>query len=211
LAAGGFDDPEVTSCVLWLRSFGVDIACVEITPYRLPDNRIALVPRVIIPLPETKDYMVSAEEKEAEQAQQRKITEDDLLKMAGDREVTHLLSVCRQMRSQWKEGSSSVFGGSFVYSLTTEKGWRSLFGVNASGERKNTPSGQLEVWIPVKNLAELANQDAATVRSVLTQDHPLLAAEKTDFVMRLSNTGEASALVDRLTKWASSAAGSVAG
>jgi len=28
-----FDDQEVTSCVLWLRSFGLDISCVEITPY----------------------------------------------------------------------------------------------------------------------------------------------------------------------------------
>jgi hypothetical protein len=30
LAAGGFDDQELTSCVLWLRNFGVDISCVEI-------------------------------------------------------------------------------------------------------------------------------------------------------------------------------------
>lgn len=64
LAAGSFDDQEVTSCVLWLRSFGVDISCVEITPYQMAnDNRIILVPRVIIPLPEAQAYIVGAEKK----------------------------------------------------------------------------------------------------------------------------------------------------
>ena len=65
LAAGRFDDQGVTSCVLWLRSFGVDISCVEITPYRMPDdNRLILVPRVIIPLPEAQDYIIGIEEKD---------------------------------------------------------------------------------------------------------------------------------------------------
>lgn len=68
LAAGGFDDQELTGCVLWLRKFRIEISCVEITPYRLPETEtIVLVPRVIIPLPETKDFMVSAERKEAEE------------------------------------------------------------------------------------------------------------------------------------------------
>jgi Domain of unknown function (DUF4268) len=66
LAAGGFDDQELTSCVLWLRNFGVDISCVEITPYRMVgDDRIILVPKIIIPLPEAETYIVLAEKKEA--------------------------------------------------------------------------------------------------------------------------------------------------
>lgn len=69
LAAGSFDDEELTSCVLWLRSFQVEISCVEITAYRLPeDGRIALVPRTIIPLPEAEDYIVKTELKEAEES-----------------------------------------------------------------------------------------------------------------------------------------------
>jgi len=68
LAAGNFDNQELTSCVLWLRDFGVDIQCVEVTPYRLGnEGHLILVPRVIIPLPQAKNYIVSAEEKEAEQ------------------------------------------------------------------------------------------------------------------------------------------------
>lgn len=68
LAAGSLDDSELTSSVLWLRTFGVDISCVELTPYRLPKSfQIILVPRTIIPLPEAIDYVVSVEQKEAEE------------------------------------------------------------------------------------------------------------------------------------------------
>lgn len=66
LAAGSLDDPELTSCVLWLRTFGVDISCVELTPYRLPKSpHIILVPRIIIPIPEAGDYPIKVELKEA--------------------------------------------------------------------------------------------------------------------------------------------------
>lgn len=71
LAAGSFKDQELTSCVLWLRNFGIDISCVELTPYLLTAfNRVILVPRIIIPLPEAKDIQIRAERKEAHQVQQ---------------------------------------------------------------------------------------------------------------------------------------------
>lgn len=65
LAAGRMDDQELTACVIWLRGFGIDITCVELTPYRMPGtNQIVLVPRVIIPLPEARDFLVKVEQKE---------------------------------------------------------------------------------------------------------------------------------------------------
>lgn len=67
LAAGAFDDPELTSCVLWLRTFQVGISCVEIAPYELPDGRLIIVPRILIPLPEAEDFIVKTEIKMAEQ------------------------------------------------------------------------------------------------------------------------------------------------
>jgi hypothetical protein len=67
LAAGSFDNQELTSCVLWLRSFKVEISCVEITPYKYSDDTLVLVPRVIIPLPEAEQYMVRTEKKQAEE------------------------------------------------------------------------------------------------------------------------------------------------
>lgn len=66
LAAGAFNDQELTSTVMWLRKFRVDISCVELTPYRHPNDagNILLVPKILIPLPEARDYVVSVERKE---------------------------------------------------------------------------------------------------------------------------------------------------
>jgi hypothetical protein len=70
LAAGMIDDQELTSSVLWLRGCGVDISCVELTPYRnSKTNDIILVPKVLIPLPEAKEYLVSVERKEVQKTQ----------------------------------------------------------------------------------------------------------------------------------------------
>jgi hypothetical protein len=70
LAAGSMDDEEITSCVLWLRNFGGDITCMELTPFRLvATGQTLLVPRVIIPLPEAKDYLVQVERKEVDRGQ----------------------------------------------------------------------------------------------------------------------------------------------
>lgn len=63
LAAGSFEDQELTSCVLWLRSFGVDITCVELACY--PNNgNLLIAPRIIIPLPETSEFIVRTEKKQ---------------------------------------------------------------------------------------------------------------------------------------------------
>lgn len=69
LAAGSFNDQELTSTVMWLRKFGVDISCVEITPYRYPgdDRNVLLVPKVLIPLSEAREYQISVERKERKQ------------------------------------------------------------------------------------------------------------------------------------------------
>jgi hypothetical protein len=68
LAAGSIDDQELTSTVLWLRGFDIDISCVELTPYRLSGS-IILVPRTIIPIPEARDYQIRVQRKEEELAE----------------------------------------------------------------------------------------------------------------------------------------------
>ena len=73
LAAGALDDEELTSTVLWLRTFGVDITCIEIKPYKLPTTgELILVPRTIIPLPEAAGFMVRVEQKQSEKIQKTK-------------------------------------------------------------------------------------------------------------------------------------------
>jgi hypothetical protein len=78
LAAGSLDDQELTATVLWLRSFGLDITCVELAPYRLSETgKIVLVPRVIIPIPEARDYQIRIEQKEAKQARDSKTAKEN--------------------------------------------------------------------------------------------------------------------------------------
>ena len=73
IAAGSMDDKELTSCVLWLRGFGLDITCVELAPFReRGTHEIILVPRTIVPIPEARDFLISVERKETVQVQQSK-------------------------------------------------------------------------------------------------------------------------------------------
>ena len=65
IVAGAFDDQHLTSTVLWLAKFGIDITCVELTPYRIKGSKkLAIVPKVIIPLPQAKEYLIQVKEKE---------------------------------------------------------------------------------------------------------------------------------------------------
>jgi hypothetical protein len=48
---------EVTTTALWLSNFGIDIACVRITPYS-HDGRIVVVPTRVIPIPNSEEYTV---------------------------------------------------------------------------------------------------------------------------------------------------------
>lgn len=201
LAAGGFDDSEITSCVIWLRTFGLDISCVEITPYRMPDDGIVLVPRVIIPLPEAKDYIVRAETKLISQERKKHMLESALTAAATKGGAGHLVSICRQMKDVWEEYFSASYGGSYLYPQIMDGTFRSLFGVNVSGKRKNTPHGQLDVWVRIDNLVEVTKQDKNEIRDALAEYAPNWPESK-DFVLRLATADQAQSLVDRLRAWA---------
>ena len=56
--------PEVTSAVMWLRKFEVDLKCVKLTPYKIDENRIGLVSSTLIPLKEAEEYIIKSERKE---------------------------------------------------------------------------------------------------------------------------------------------------
>lgn len=57
--------PQVTTTVLWLNKFGVNITCVKIIPYQV-ENKIVIVPNIIIPLKEASQYLIDIQEKEEE-------------------------------------------------------------------------------------------------------------------------------------------------
>jgi len=60
---------QVTTTVLWLNKFGVNITCVKITPYQV-EKRVVIVPNIIIPLKEASQYLIDIQEKE-EKIQER--------------------------------------------------------------------------------------------------------------------------------------------
>lgn len=71
--------PEVTASVLWLRSFGIDISCVKLTPYEIKEGVIAFESDTLIPLPEAREFIVKAEEKERAQ-QTRTVSQEEYVK-----------------------------------------------------------------------------------------------------------------------------------
>lgn len=70
LCSEGFSQ-EITTTVLWLRGFDLDISCVRITPHSL-DGKIILVPEKIIPLKESEQYLTGIQEKEEKRQEAKK-------------------------------------------------------------------------------------------------------------------------------------------
>ena len=80
LVSEGFS-PELTTCVLWLNSNGLDITCIRMQPYR-NGTELLVDTSQVIPLPEAADYLVRIRERESEVQQQR--TEQGQIFPGGD-------------------------------------------------------------------------------------------------------------------------------
>lgn len=66
---------EVTSTVLWLLEHDVQIQCFRATPFAQNDE-VFLQIEQIIPLPETQEYMIDAQEKKKEDLEKGKVVSD---------------------------------------------------------------------------------------------------------------------------------------
>jgi hypothetical protein len=62
---------ELTSAVLWLNEYGLDIRCVRLTPYS-DQGRVLVDVQQVIPLPEAEAYEVKLREKEERERTARK-------------------------------------------------------------------------------------------------------------------------------------------
>ena len=62
LAAADFSK-EITTAVLWLRDFGIDIRCIRLKPYRTADGKRFLDIQRLIPLPEAEEFQTKLGEK----------------------------------------------------------------------------------------------------------------------------------------------------
>ena len=66
---------EVTSTVLWLLKHDIQVQCFRATPYSMGEEMFLQVEQ-IIPLPETKQFMIDAKEKEKEEKDRSKTVEE---------------------------------------------------------------------------------------------------------------------------------------
>lgn len=70
LASGEFSK-ELTTSVMWLNDYGLDIRCVRMQPYA-DEGRILMDVQTVIPVPEASDYQVRIREKKKEERESRK-------------------------------------------------------------------------------------------------------------------------------------------
>ena len=66
---------ELTTSVMWLNDFGLDIRCVRMHPYR-SDGQVLLDVQTVIPIPEVADYQVLIREKKQKERESRESVRD---------------------------------------------------------------------------------------------------------------------------------------
>lgn len=100
LVAGSFG-PAVTSVVLWLREYGVDIGCVEVTFRQVPGARQAMLSsRQLLPLPEAEDYLVRRRRKEQEEERSRQEPAESSWDSYAERFPPHQIAIARRLWEQ---------------------------------------------------------------------------------------------------------------
>jgi hypothetical protein len=81
LVASEFDK-ELTTSVLWLREWGIDVRCIRLRPYQLENTRVLLECTQIIPLPEAAEYQVRVEQQRAADRKERiELTAEESLRV----------------------------------------------------------------------------------------------------------------------------------
>jgi len=95
LVAGGFG-PLVTSVVLWLREYGIDVGCVEVTARAIGDGSAVVSAQQLIPLPEAEDFQVRRRRKE-QTGEQRRERSEWTWEMYADRYPAESVAVAREL------------------------------------------------------------------------------------------------------------------
>lgn len=96
LVAGEFG-PSVTSVVLWLREYDIDIGCTEVTVRLAGDGRAILLSREIIPLPAVEDYLVRRRRKAQEEEEGRRQVIDYTWEDYAQRYPANQVAIAREL------------------------------------------------------------------------------------------------------------------
>lgn len=113
---------ELTSAVLWLRKYDIDIRCIRLRPYKHNDAMFIDV-QPLIPLPEVQEYQIKLRQKELHQTEQRNARSEELLHFWSG-----LVAVAKEQKTRhaeikpgtynWIGASSGQRGLNYVYSTT---------------------------------------------------------------------------------------------
>ncbi|MYM41359.1 DUF4268 domain-containing protein [Duganella qianjiadongensis] len=132
---------EVTMSVMWLNQHGLDIRCIRLKPYRLPDKRLLLDVQQIIPLPEASDFQTQIRAKEqagrehrAEQSNGMYQFWAKLLEHAKTKSTLH--AGRRPTTDGWISGGSGRAGLSFTYSARRSDSQVELY-IDVGDKEKN--------------------------------------------------------------------------
>lgn len=147
---------EVTSTVLWLRNFAVNISCVKLSPYEVNPNIIAFESNVIIPLPDAKDFIISLEKKE--QAVTKTLSQEEYNKF--------FLEIISKINDVLPRSSYRMPSGSYYYQIPVNINGihlefsfhgkpRSSFGVELHFEKSSKESNEHALKYFEKMIPEL--------------------------------------------------------
>ena len=135
---------------------------------------------------------------------QRKPSVTQLLALASTRNVFAMVEAFRDIGKNDEyasEEAAATFGGSFRY-WRKNLGGRSkmILGVNVSGQRKNSPAGELDIWIPVPSLAEVLGV-AETQAKQMVADVGVLELQGSDAILRFKASNVAQTAAKQVKKW----------
>jgi hypothetical protein len=128
----------------------------------------------------------------------------ELMALAVKRHIekftTPLLKLENPLDCVWFS-ASRAYGGSF-------RGWRRsidgkpkmVIGLNVSGQRKQTPEGQLDLWLPVPSIAAVTDTSAEEVRQALGP-LPVYLKENVDWIVRIKSENDAEMVVQVLSDY----------
>lgn len=123
LAADDFG-PELTSTVLWLRDFEVDIRCVRLTPYSV-EGALLVDSTVLIPLPEAEEFLVRRERKDAARGGRQRSgrpTIDEFVERVPE-PIRPLFLEMRRVLADDPQVKETVFQGLVSYRRRSDNAW----------------------------------------------------------------------------------------
>lgn len=176
---------------------------LEIRAFRIDESRPA--PQFsVISSPNSATKGISEELSSSERK-----SKDELMATAAQRHVeaitATLLKLAHPLECLWSE-PSRTYGGSFRCWRKSPDGksadgnWRMVLGLNISGQRKQTPDGQLDIWLPVASIAAVSETSIEEVQHALTQ-LPVYAKEAVDWIVRVKDEDQAELAVRVLSEY----------